>query len=69
MHIESYNMLYSCLYHERLEVNAAYMQTDSQIQFCPNILGSIHNIKTLDGQTIAISTHTKCSTHILCSTR
>ena len=69
MHIELYTMLYSCPYHERLEANTAYMRIDSQIQFCSNILGSIHNIKTLDGQTIAVSTHTRFSTHILCSTR
>ena len=69
MHIESYTMLYFYPYHERLEANTAYMQTDSQIKFCPNIMGSIHNIKTLDGQTITISIHTRCSTHILRSTR
>ena len=68
MHIESYMMLYFCPYHERLEANAAYMRTDSQIQLCPNILGSIHNIKTLDGQTMMISTYTSCSIHIFCST-
>ena len=68
MHIESYTMLYSCPYHERLEVNAAYMRTDSQIQFRPNILGSIHNIKTPDDWTIMISIYASCSIHILRST-
>ena len=62
-------MLYFCLYHERLEANTAYMRTDSQIKICTNIMGSIHNIKTLDGQTIMISICTKCSIHILHSTR
>ena len=69
MHIELYTMLYFCPYHKRLEANTAYMQTDSQIKLCPNIMGSIHNIKTLGGQTIAISIHAKCGTHILRSTR
>ena len=55
MHIESYTMLYFCPYHKRPEANTAYMQTDSQIKLCPNIMGSIHNIKTLDDQTIIIS--------------
>ena len=68
MHIESYTVLYFCPYHERLEANTAYMRTDSQIQLCPNILGSIHNIKTLDDQTIMISVYTSCSIHILRST-
>ena len=68
MHIESYNMLYFCPYHERLKANTAYMQTDSQIKFCPNIMGSIHNIKTLDDQTIMISVYTSRSIHILLST-
>ena len=65
MHIESYTMLYFCPYHERLEANTTYMRTDSQIKFCPNIMGSIHNIKTLDDQTIEISIYTSCSIHIL----
>ena len=68
MHIESYNMLYFCPYHERLKANTAYMQTDSQIKFCPNIMGSIHNIKTLDDQTIMISIYISCSIHISLST-
>ena len=65
MHIESYNKLCFCPYHERLEANTAYMRTDSQIKFCPNIMGSIHNIKTPDDQTIEISIYTSCSIHIL----
>ena len=65
MHIESYTMLYFYPYHERLEANTAYMQTDSQIKFCPNIMGSIHNIKTPDDQNIIISIYTSCSIHIL----
>ena len=69
MHIELYTMLYFCPYHKRLEANTAYIRIDSEIQFCSNILGSIHNIKTLDGQTTAISIHTRFSTHILRSTR
>ena len=68
MHIELYTMLYSCPYHERLEANTAYMRTDSQIKFCPNIMGSIHNIKTPDDHTIEISIYTSCSIHILRST-
>ena len=68
MYIESYTMLYFCPYHERLEANTAYMQTDSQTKFCPNIMGSIDNIKTLDDQTIMISIYTSCSIHILLST-
>ena len=69
MYIESYTMLYYYPYHERLESNTAYMQTDSKIKFSPNIMGSIHNIKTLDGQTIMISIHTRFGTHILLYTR
>ena len=68
MHIESYTMLYFYPYHERLEANTAYMQTDSQIKFCPNIMGSIHNIKTLDDQTIMISIYTSRSIHIFLPT-
>ena len=68
MHIELYTMLYLCPYHEQLEANTAYMRTDSLIKFCPNIRGSIHNIKTLDDQTIMISVYTSCSIHILRST-
>ena len=67
MHIESYTMLYFYPYHERLEANTAYMQTDSQIKFCPNIMGSIHNIKTLGDQTTMISIYTSSSIHILLS--
>ena len=69
MHIESYTMLYLCPYHERLEANTAYMRTDSQIQNCPNIKGSIHNIQILDGQTIMVIIYTRCSIHILLSIR
>ena len=68
MHMESYTMLYFCPYHERLKDNTAYMQTDSQIKFCPNIMGSIHNIKTLDDQTRMVSVYTSRSIHILLST-
>ena len=68
MHIELYTMLYFCPYHKRLEANTAYMQTDSQIKLCPNIMGSIHNIKTPDDQTIEISIYTSFSIHILRST-
>ena len=68
MHIELYNVLYFRPYHERLEANTAYMRTDSLIKFCPNIRGSIHNIKTLDDQTITIGVYTSCSIHILRST-
>ena len=68
MYIESYTMLHFCPYHERLEANTAYMRTDSQIKFCPNIMGSIHNIKTPDDQTIEISIYTSFSIHILRST-
>ena len=68
MHIETYTMLYFCPYHERLEANTAYMRTDSQIKICPNIMGSIHNTKTLDDQTIMISIYISFNIHILRST-
>ena len=68
MHIESYTMLYFCPYYDQLEVNTAYMRTDSKIKFCPNIMGSIYNIKTLDDQTIVISMYTSCRIHTLRST-